>query len=88
MDIIIKVWGISGWKFQGIYCKRYHQGRYFADMKIIAGTRGLDFDTTGDSYNYGNIYKDYDEIGLLIQGKIGQGNKTAVFIADIKLDIW
>jgi hypothetical protein len=32
---------------------RYHQGRYFAaDMKIIAGTRGLDFDTTGDSYNY------------------------------------
>jgi hypothetical protein len=28
------------------------------------------------------------KIGLLIQGKIGQGNKTAVFIADIKLDIW
>jgi hypothetical protein len=29
-------------------------------MKIIAGTRGLDF-TLQDSYNYGNIYKDYDE---------------------------
>jgi hypothetical protein len=30
-----------------------------------------------------NIYKDYDE-NLLIAGKVGQGNKTAVFIADIQ----
>jgi hypothetical protein len=28
-----------------IYCSRYHKGRYFADAKITAGTRGLDFDT-------------------------------------------
>jgi hypothetical protein len=49
-----------GWQLGICAIARYHQGRYFADMKIIAGTRGLDFDTTGDSYNYG-IYKDYDE---------------------------
>jgi hypothetical protein len=33
---------------------RYHQGRYFADVKITAGT-WLDFDT-GDSYNYGETF--------------------------------
>jgi hypothetical protein len=77
-------WGGNFKEFIAI--ARYHQGRYFADMKIIAGTRGLDFDTTGDSYNYGgNIYKDYDENRPFDSGvKIGQGNKTAVFIADIQ----
>jgi hypothetical protein len=40
---------------------RYHKGRYYADAKLTAGTRGLDFDTTDDQFNYGgNIYKDYD----------------------------
>lgn len=65
---------------------RYHKGRYFADAKVTVGTRGLDFDTAEDSYNYGqNIYKDYDvnrpfDVGV----EVGQGNKTAVFIADIQ----
>jgi hypothetical protein len=65
---------------------RYHKGRYFADAKVTVGTRGLDFDTTEDSYNYGqNIYKDYDvnrpfDVGV----EVGQGNKTAVFIADVQ----
>ncbi|MFV5691605.1 gliding motility protein RemB [Flavobacterium sp. LT1R49] len=65
---------------------RYHKDRYFADAKITMGTRGLDFDTTEDSFNYGgNIYKDYDEKRALDSGvKVGQGNKTAVFIADIQ----
>jgi hypothetical protein len=65
---------------------RYHKDRYFADAKITVGTRGLDFDTTEDSFNYGgNIYKDYDENRAFDSGvKVGQGNKTAVFIADIQ----
>ncbi|MFV5688703.1 gliding motility protein RemB [Flavobacterium sp. ZT3R25] len=65
---------------------RYHKDRYFADAKITMGTRGLDFDTTEDSFNYGgNIYKDYDEKRALNSGvKVGQGNKTAVFITDIQ----
>lgn len=65
---------------------RYHKGRWLADAKITVGTRGLDFDTTEDSYNYGgNIYKSYDVNRPYDTGvKIGQGNKTSVFIADIQ----
>jgi hypothetical protein len=41
-----------GGNFRNLLQSPVHQGRYFADVKITAGTR-LDFDTVGDSYNYG-----------------------------------
>jgi hypothetical protein len=65
---------------------RYHKGRYFADAKITIGTRGFDFDTPENSFNYGgNIYKDYDEKRAFDSGvKVGQGNKTNIFIADFQ----
>jgi hypothetical protein len=65
---------------------RYHQGRYYADAKLTAGTRGLDFDTTDDQFNYGgNIYKDYDLKRPFDSGvKVGQGNKTTIVIADLQ----
>ncbi|MNS16326.1 hypothetical protein D3C72_479780 [compost metagenome] len=65
---------------------RYHKGRWLADAKLTVGTRGLDFDTAEDSYNYGgNIYKSYDVKRPYDTGvKIGQGNKTNVFIADVQ----
>lgn len=77
-------WGGNFKEFIAI--ARYHKGRYFADAKITAGTRGLDFDTADDSFNYGgNIYKDYDEKRPFDSGvKVGQGNKTSLFIADIQ----
>ncbi|WP_269685783.1 energy transducer TonB [Flavobacterium lacustre] len=77
-------WGGNFKEFIAI--ARYHKDRYFADAKVTVGTRGLDFDTTEDSYNYGgNIYKDYEENRPFDTGvKVGQGNKTAVFIADIQ----
>ncbi|KRB56208.1 energy transducer TonB [Flavobacterium sp. Root186] len=65
---------------------RYHKGRLFADAKFTVGKRGLDFDTAENSFNYGgNIYKDYDENRPYDTGvKVGQGNKTSIFIADIQ----
>jgi hypothetical protein len=77
-------WGGNFREFVAI--ARYHKGRYFADAKITAGIRGLDFDTDTDSFNYGgNIYKDYDENRPFDTGvKIGQGNKTNIFIADLQ----
>lgn len=65
---------------------RYHKGRYYADAKFTVGTRGLDFDTAEDGFNYGgNIYKSYDEKRPYDKGvKVGQGNKTSVFIADVQ----
>ena len=77
-------WGGNFKEFIAI--ARYHKGRLFADAKITVGTRGLDFDTNEESFNYGgNIYKDYDEKRAFDSGvKVGQGNKTAVFIADFQ----
>jgi hypothetical protein len=77
-------WGGNFKEFLAI--ARYHKGRYFGDAKFTIGTRGLDFDTVDDSNNYGgNIYKDYDEKRPFDSDvKVGQGNKTAVFIADIQ----
>jgi len=65
---------------------RYHKGRLFADAKFTFGTKGLDFDTTADSYNYGgNIYKDYDLKRPYNSGvTVGQGNKTSIFITDLQ----
>lgn len=65
---------------------RYNKGRLFADAKVTYGIRGLDFDTVLDNYNYGgNIYKDYDLNRPFDKGvKVGQGNKTTVFIADLQ----
>ncbi|MDI6045148.1 energy transducer TonB [Flavobacterium yafengii] len=77
-------WGGNFKEFIAI--ARYHKGRLFADAKVTVGTRGLDFDTAEDSFNYGgNIYKDYDEKRPFDSGvKVGQGNKTAIFIADFQ----
>lgn len=69
-----------------ILIARYHKGRYFADAKLTYGVRGLDFNTTADSFNYGsNIYRNYNEQRPYdIKVAIGQGNKTTVMIADMQ----
>jgi hypothetical protein len=41
-------WGGNFKEFIAI--ARYHKGRYFADAKITAGTRGLDFDTVDNRF--------------------------------------
>ncbi len=78
-------WGGNFKEFVAIV--RYHNNRYFADAKFTFGERGLDFDTTEDSFNYGgNIYKDYDVDRPYDTGvKVGQGNKTTIFIADLQV---
>ncbi|MEC5164301.1 hypothetical protein RCH18_000017 [Flavobacterium sp. PL11] len=77
-------WGANFKEFNII--SRYHKGRYFADAKVTLGTRGLDFDTLENGFNYGgNIYKDYDEKRAFNEGvKAGQGNKTSILIADLQ----
>jgi len=77
-------WGSNFREFVAI--ARYHKGRYFADAKITYGVRGFDFDTTTDSKNYGsNIYLSYNDNRAADTGvKIGQGNTTTIWIADIQ----
>ncbi len=77
-------WGGNFGEFIAI--ARYHKERYFADAKFTMGTRGFDFADTGAKSNYGgNIYRDYDLDRSADTGvKVGQGNKTSVFIADVQ----
>jgi hypothetical protein len=77
-------WGGNFKEFIAI--ARYHKGRYFADAKLTYGTRGLDFDTLEDSFNYGgNIYKPYEDKRPYDLGvKVGQGNSTTIVIADFQ----
>jgi hypothetical protein len=68
MDIIIKVSDINGAVISKnllLLLDTIKAGILL--MKITAGTRGLDFDTVDNRFNYGgNIYKDYDENRPLI----------------------
>ena len=77
-------WGGNFKEFIAI--ARYHKGRYFADAKVTFGTRGLDFNTTTDDFNYGsNIYLSYSDNRPFDSGvTIGQGNKTNIFIGDLQ----
>lgn len=65
---------------------RYQKGRLYADAKITLGTRGFDLANSGANSNYGGaIYRDYDLDRYANSGvKVGQGNKTTVFIADLQ----
>jgi hypothetical protein len=65
---------------------RYHYGRWFGDLKLTYGVRGLDFGTPEDANNYGgNIYISYNENRPFdTDVKVGQGNETTIFIADFQ----
>jgi len=65
---------------------RYNKGRLYADAKFTVGVRGLDFNPSENTGNYGsNIYLSYEQNRPLNEGvTIGQGNKTHVMIADIQ----
>lgn len=65
----------------------YHKDRFYSNAKFTLGTRGLDFDTADNTFNYGqNIYKDYDENRPYDKGvKVGQGNKTSLFISEVQV---
>ena len=64
---------------------RYHYKRWFADAKLIFGTRGLDFNTSTDAFSYGSdIYKNYNERPFDISVEVGQGLKTKIFNGNIQ----
>ncbi len=70
---------------EAIIIGRYHYKRWSADAKIVIGTRGFDFNTTEDSANYGgDIFGDERERVSDSGIKIGQGNKTNIFHAELQ----
>lgn len=64
---------------------RYDYRRWFADAKIIFGTRGFDFNTEEDSFSYGgDIYRNYNERPFDTGVEIGQGNKANTLYAEFE----
>lgn len=77
-------WGGNFRELIGI--ARYRKGRYYGDAKVTYGIRGLDFNTAGDTFNYGgDIYRNYNEDRPYDTGvTVGQGNKTTLVIGDFQ----
>ncbi|MFD2552064.1 gliding motility protein RemB [Bizionia sediminis] len=64
---------------------RYHYNRWFGNAKLVVGTRGLDFNTSANTFSYGgDIYRNYNDrpadTGILV----GQGNKTTSLFANLQ----
>lgn len=77
------LWGANFREF--IIIGHYNYERWFADAKLIFGTRGLDFNDGTDNFSYGgDIYRNYNERPFDTNVKIGQGNKTQTFNAELQ----
>ncbi|MCR8669513.1 gliding motility protein RemB [Aestuariibaculum sp. M13] len=77
------LWGANFSEF--ILIGRYHYNRWFANAKLIFGTRGLDFNDGTDNYSYGgDVYRDYDDRPFDKGVEVGQGNKTTVFNGNLQ----
>ena len=74
-------WGANFWEF--ITIARYKKDRWYGDAKFIIGKKG--FDIEGDPISYGgNLYIDYNNRGSDINQTLAQGNKTSIFIGDLR----
>ncbi|MBJ7882217.1 energy transducer TonB [Gelidibacter salicanalis] len=77
------LWGANFREFIAI--GRYNYQRWFADAKFIFGTRGFDFNDGTDNFSYGgDIYRNYNERPFDSGVKIGQGNTTKTFNAELQ----
>ncbi|TDU43790.1 protein involved in gliding motility RemB [Gelidibacter sediminis] len=77
------LWGANFREF--IVIGRYNYQRWFADAKFIFGTRGFDFNDGTDNFSYGgDIYRNYNERPFDSGVKIGQGNTTKTFNAELQ----
>lgn len=70
---------------EAILIARYHYKRWFADAKLIYGTRGLDFNTETDSFSYGgDIFTSENQRPFDTGVTVGQGNETNVLHAELQ----
>mgnify|MGYP005817565759 CR=1 FL=1 len=77
------LWGANFREFIAI--GHYNYQRWFADAKFIFGTRGFDFNDGTDNFSYGgDIYRNYNERPFDSGVKIGQGNTTKTFNAELQ----
>ena len=77
------LWGANFSEF--VLIGRYHIRRWFGNAKLVVGTRGLDFNDGVDNFSYGgDIYRNYNDRPSDTGVKLGQGNKTTSFFANLQ----
>ncbi|WP_347922996.1 gliding motility protein RemB [Pontimicrobium sp. SW4] len=70
---------------EAIVIGRYNYKRWFADAKLVFGSRGLDYNNGTDDFSYGgDIYRDYNDRPFDTGVEVGQGNKTNIFHAELQ----
>ncbi|GAA4894568.1 hypothetical protein GCM10023311_19070 [Flaviramulus aquimarinus] len=70
---------------EAILIGHYRFNRWFADAKLIFGTRGLDFNNGSDDFSYGgDIYRDEEERPFDTGIEVGQGIKTTTFNGNLQ----
>lgn len=70
---------------EAILIARYHYKRWFADAKLIFGTRGFDFSDDFDNFNFGgNIYRSENDRPFNTGVKVGQGLKAKIFHGNLQ----
>ncbi len=77
------LWGANFSEFIAI--GRYKYKRWFADAKLIMGTRGFDFNTPEDGFAYGgDIFTNEEDRPFDTGIEVGQGNTTKSIYGNIK----
>jgi len=74
-------WGANFWEFIAI--ARYKKDRWFGNFKISIGKKGFDIEGNPTSYG-GNVYLSYNLRGSDVGQTLLQGNKTSIFIGDLR----
>ncbi|MCK0178583.1 gliding motility protein RemB [Flavobacteriaceae bacterium S0862] len=70
---------------EAIVIGRYNYKRWFADAKLVFGSRGLDYNNGTDDFSYGgDIYRNYNDRPFDIGIEVGQGIKTNIFHAELQ----
>ncbi|MGY0393500.1 gliding motility protein RemB [Bizionia sp. KMM 8389] len=77
------LWGANFSEF--ILIGRYHYERWFGNAKLVVGERGLDFNSSTDTFSYGgDIYESYNNRPYDNGVVVGQGNNATTFYANLQ----
>ncbi|MGC6432458.1 MAG: gliding motility protein RemB [Jejuia sp.] len=80
---VAHLWGANF--SEALVIGRYRRDRWFADAKVIFGTRGFDFNDGTDNFNYGgDIYRVEGDRPFDSGIEIGQGIKIKTFYSNLQ----
>ena len=80
---VAHLWGANF--SEAILIGRYHYKRWFANAKLVFGTRGLDFNDGTDTFSYGSdIFRNNNDRPFDVGVEVGQGLKSKIFNGNLQ----